>query len=71
MQTHTDQLPFALRYHQPTDCDPSKVLGEPEQEWTWEPKGDIKPEDLKIYASGGNSTSSRTGNNQWDHGEFY
>jgi hypothetical protein len=64
------KLPFALRHHEKAFVEADTLLGDPDQEWTWTPSGDLKPEELRIYATGGNSTSQKTGLNQWDHGEF-
>jgi hypothetical protein len=64
-------LPFALLHHEPAIAEAETLLGDPDQEWTWEPKGDLKKEELAIYASGGNSTSQKTWpGERWDHGEF-
>ena len=63
-------LPFALLQHEKALTDSSTLLGDPDQEWTWTPSGDLKPEDLRIYATGGNSTTRKTGLDQWDSGEF-
>ena len=64
-------LPFALLGHESAVADDATLLGEPSQEWTWEPKGELKAHELAIYASGGMSTTQKTGMNQYDHGEYY
>jgi hypothetical protein len=64
-------IPFALLRHQSAVVDDEKLLGIPKQEWSWQPLGDLKPEDLGVYASTGMSTTRQTGAGQWDHGEFY
>lgn len=64
----TTAVPFALRQHIPADIAFEGGMGE-KSGWTWAPKGDLKPEELAIYASGGNSTTQRKGQ-QYDHGEF-
>jgi len=69
--TQTKTLPFALMHHEPAIAEDTTLLGDVDQEWTWEPIGDLKKDQLGIYASGGNSTSQKTGMNQYDHGEFY
>lgn len=63
-------LPFALLHHEKAFLEDEKLMGDPDQTWTWTPVGDLKPEELRIYASGGNSTTQKTGYNQWDHGEW-
>jgi hypothetical protein len=63
-------IPFALRSHEPSFAEDATLLGDPNQAWTWEPLGDLKKDALGIYASGGMSTTQKTGMNQWDHGEF-
>lgn len=65
----TNAVPFALRQHIPADSAFEGGMGE-NSSWTWAPKGDLKPEELAIYATGGNSTTQRTGMNQYDHGEW-
>ena len=67
----SNNLPFALRGHEKAVVEGTTLLGDPEQEWTWSPLGDLKPEDLRIYASGGTSTSRQTYSGTWDHGELY
>jgi hypothetical protein len=62
--------PFALRYHENAICEAEHLLGNPNLKWTWEPKGELKPDSVKIYATNGNSTSQRSYGNTWDHGEF-
>ena len=70
-QKLSSPLPFALKNHEAALVkDEEVLLGNPEQEWSWQPVGDFKPENLAIYASGGNSTTQKTGLNQWDSGEF-
>ncbi len=65
-------LPFALQNHEAAYVkNEETLLGNPEQEWTWQPVGDFQPKDLAIYASGGNSTTRQTGQGQWDSGELY
>jgi len=64
-------LPFALLNHAPAVVNDTTLLGDPDQEWTWEPVGDLKPEDLRIYATMGNTTTRQTMVGQWDTGEFY
>jgi len=77
MQMHQSKsqakpLPFALQGHASAFVENEEtLLGNPEQEWSWQPVGDLKPESLAIYASGGNSTTRQTGPGQWDSGEFY
>jgi hypothetical protein len=63
-------LPFAMLDHEKAVVDDVILMGDPDQVWTWTPKGDLKPDELRIYATGGNSTTQKTGFNQWDHGEF-
>jgi len=63
-------LPFALQNHESAVEKEEVLLGNPEQEWTWKPVGDLKPENLAVYASGGNTTTRKTGYDQWDSGEF-
>ena len=71
-QSRAQDLPFALLDHELAVVKNEEVLlGNPEQEWSWEPVGDLKPSNLAIYASGGNSTTRQTGSGQWDSGEFY
>lgn len=64
------KLPFALMHHEKALVDDETLMGDPDQKWTWTPIGDLKPEDLRIYATNGNSTTQKTGTNQWDHGEW-
>ncbi len=62
---------FALKYHEKAVLEHAdELLGPPDQEWTWTPVGDLKPEDLGIYASGGNSTVRQSAPNLWDSGEY-
>lgn len=68
--TNDQTAPFALRQHVPADVCLDEDVGNSDAKWTWEPKGDVKPEDFAIYASGQMFTSQRTGMNQMDHGEF-
>ena len=63
-------VPFALMNHELAIAEESTLMGDPNQSWTWEPMGDLKKEQLGIYATGGNSTTQKTGYNQWDSGEF-
>jgi hypothetical protein len=64
------ELPLALRKHVPAFVQDDQLLGDPEQEWTWKPSGDLDMRDLAVYATGGNSTTRQTGAGQWDHGEW-
>ena len=71
MRTAADVELFALKYHEKAVLEnEDELLGPPDQEWTWTPAGDLKPQDLGIYATGGNSTIRQTGPNMWDSGEF-
>jgi hypothetical protein len=63
-------VPFALMHHEAAFAEDSTLLGDPSQSWTWEPIGDLKKDQIGIYASGGSSTTQKTGTNQYDHGEF-
>ncbi len=63
-------VPFALMHHEVAFAEDSTLMGDPSQNWTWEPMGDLKKEQLGIYATGGNSTTQKTGYNQYDHGEW-
>jgi hypothetical protein len=67
----TSSLPLALRKHVPADVKPAEALGETDQEWTWEPSGKLNKDDLRIYATGGYSTSRQTYQGTWDHGESW
>ena len=69
-QQTSSTLPFALRNHIPTQVEETGILGDPDQKWDWEPIGDLKPEDLAIYATNGNSTTMQSGPTMWDSGEF-
>jgi hypothetical protein len=66
----TAKLPFALLMHEKAVVDEETLMGDPDQAWTWTPAGDLKPEELRIYATGGNTTTRQTGYQQWDTGEF-
>ena len=71
LEIKSNKLPFALLNHEKAVVEDATLLGDPNQEWTWVPAGDLKPEELGIYATGnGNSTTQKTGYNQWDTGEF-
>lgn len=71
-QTCVKKLPFALMGHEAAKVEKEEcLLGDPNQEWTWKPVGDMKPSGLAIYASGGSSTTRQTGSGQWDHGEWH
>lgn len=68
-------LPFALRSYRDADADAQPVAddlssGSEEAGWTWKPFNGISSDQLKIYASGGSSTSRQTWQGRWDHGEF-
>lgn len=67
-------LPFALMHHESAVAEETTLLGNPDQAWTWEPQGELRKDELAIYASGGNSTTQQTrawgGGTQWDHGEY-
>jgi hypothetical protein len=58
-------LPFALRKHVPAAIPPKELLGNPDQEWTWKPSGNLDTRDLDIYVSGGNSTARQSGCETW------
>lgn len=63
-------VPFALMHHEAAFAEDATLMGDPMQSWSWEPMGDLKKEQLGIYATGGNTTSQKTGMNQYDHGEW-
>ena len=70
-QRAASALPFALQGHSAAFVkDEGVLLGDAKQDWSWQPIGDFKTENLSIYASGGNSTTRQTGAGQWDSGEF-
>jgi hypothetical protein len=58
-------LPLALRKHVPAAVPPIELLGDPDQEWTWKPSGNLDTRDLKIYAIGGNSAARQSGCETW------
>jgi hypothetical protein len=64
-------LPLALRKHVPAIVEPDRLLGNPDQDWTWEPSGEFDKRDLGIYATSASPTSRLTGANQLDIGEHY
>lgn len=68
--SETQNLPFALLQHEKAVVDDATLMGDPDQEWTWVPAGDLKPEELRIYATNGNRTTRQTGYQQWDSGEY-
>ena len=72
VHSYDTQLPFALLHHEAALSEESTLLGEPDQDWSWEPQGSLRKDQLGIYATGGNSTTQKSGfgGNQWDHGEF-
>lgn len=61
---------FALRMFENATVEGRQSLGNPDQDWTWAPIGDLKPEQLEIYATNGNSTTKQTYAGQWDSGEY-